>query len=475
MASFTKSELTSLSLNAPEERTNKFVASKLTALNLEAPEQRSTADTEQRSSSFGDPTTPLTALTVWGDLDGGGTASGEMISERTAMAISTVYTCVTLLSEAVASLPCKLMRTLPNGKEEATDNPLFNLLAYSPNEEMTSFTFWSTIVGCSALTGNGYALITRDPDGTPNGFWPLHPLKTSPIRLPNGKLAFKTTDGQGEGTAPRILDAKDVLHFPLFSLDGIKGVGPVTSARETYALAKATEKFGGKWFGNGAQTSAILINKGAKPDPKVQTELKESWQSSHGGANQNKTAFLFGDWDLKTVGMSPEDSQFLGTRAYTRADIAAMFHVAAHMVGDTSRLSNTNHIQAQLQFVTDTLRPILCRIEAELKRKLVGVKSNLGWVFDLTERLRGDFATQMTSYAMSKQWGLMTTNEIRKQMGLNPLGPEGDVLWSPVNMQNSDLMLATQSIQDAPLGTDPAAPTDPPDPEPQTTKKKAKK
>jgi HK97 family phage portal protein len=289
------------------------------------------------------------------------------------------------------------------------------------------------------------------------------------MRLPDGTLAFKTTDGQGDSAPARILAAKDVLHFPLFALDGITGKGPITSARETYALAKATEKFGSKWFGNGAQASAVFILDGAKPDPKVQRELKESWESSHGGANQNKTAFLFGPWDVKTVGMSPEDSQFLGTRSYQRAEIAAMFHLAPHQVGDTSRLSNANHVQAQLTFITDTLRPILCRIEAELKRKLVGVKSNLGWSFDLSERLRGDFATQMTSYAMSKQWGLLTTNEIRKQMGYNPVGPEGDVLWSPVNMQNSDLMLTTQNIQDAPL---PNA-ADPVDDTP--TKKKAKK
>lgn len=446
-----------------------FRKSELTSLNLQAP--------ERRSDMFGDPTTPMTAIAVWNELEGGGTAAGEMISERTAMAISTVYTCVTLIGEAVASLPCKLVRTLPNGREDAVDQPLYNLLAYAPNEEMTAFTFWSTMVGCSALTGNGYAFISRDPDGTPNGFWPLHPLKTEPVRLPNGVLAFRTTDGQAEGQPARIIAAKDMLHFPLFSMDGIRGKGPVASARETYALAKATEKFGSKWFGNGAQASSVYIYKGAKPDPKVQTELKESWQASHGGANQNKAAFLFGEWTVENVGVSPEDSQFLATRSFQRAEIAAMFHIAPHMVGDTGRMSTTNHVMAQLQFVCDTLRPILCRIEAELKRKLVGVKSNLGWVFDLTERLRGDPVMQMQAWAASRQWGLMTANEIRKQMGLNPVGPEGDILWSPVNMQNSDLMMTTQSIQDAPLGSDPADPADPADDPPPVppTKKKVKK
>ena len=437
-----------------------FFKSSITTLDLPRPERR-------WGGSLGDPTTPLTAVAVWDEMNGGPTASGEMVSDRTAMAISTVYSCVTLIAEAVASLPCKLVRILPNGREEATDQYLFNLLAYAPNDEMTAFTFWSTMVGCSALTGNGYALITRDPDGAVNGFWPLNPLKTEPIRLPSGVLAFSTTDGQKEGQGKRIIAAKDVLHFPLFGMDGIKGVGPVTAARESFALAQAAEKFGGRWFGNGAHPSNILVNKGKKPDPKGQTELTESWRAAHGGMNANSQGFLFGDWEMLKVGMSPEDSQFLATRQFQRAEIAAMFHLSPHQVGDTSRLSNANHVQQQLSFLTDTLRPILSRMEAEFKRKVLGLRSNLVVVFDLTDRLRGDFATQMQSYATSKQWGLMTTNEIRKVMGYNPVGPEGDVLWSPVNMQNSDLMLRTESTYDQPL--DSAAPgADPePDPEPE--------
>lgn len=404
---------------------------------------------------FGDPTTPLTAVAVWNELDGGPTAAGEIVTERTAMAVSTVYTCVTVLSEAVASLPCKLMLRLGNGREEATDHFLYNLLAYEPNPEMTSFTFWSTMVGCSALTGNGYAEITRDSDGTPNGLWPLHPLKTDPVRLSDGTLAFRTRDGQKDHSTYRIIAAKNVLHFPLFGLDGIKGVGPVRAARESFALAKAAEKYGARWFGNGATAPSILINKSAKPDPRVQAELKESWQSAYGGSNVHKQAFLFGDWDVKTIGLSPEDSQFLATRSFQRADIAAMFHLQPHQVGDTSRLSNANHTQAQLSFVTDTLRPILSRIEAELKRKLLGIKSNLFVQFDLSERLRGDFVATMNGINVGRNSGVLTANEGREMLGLNPVGPEGDVLITPVNYQNSAVTLDTESIQDQPLGGNP--------------------
>lgn len=110
-----------------------------------------------------DPTTPLTAVAVWNELEGGPTASGELVSERTAMAISTVYTCVTVLSEAVASLPCKLMRSLDKGREEATDHYLYDLLAFNPNPEMTGFVFWQTMVGCAAP-----ARLRRDDAGDRN-------------------------------------------------------------------------------------------------------------------------------------------------------------------------------------------------------------------------------------------------------------------------------------------------------------------
>jgi HK97 family phage portal protein len=421
----------------------------LISLNLQAP--------ERRSSSFDDPTTPMTAVAVWDELNGGPSAAGEIVTERTAMAISTVYTCITVLSEAVASLPCKLMRRLDNkGRVEATDNHLYDLLATAPNDEMTAFTFWSTMVGCSALTGNGYAEITRDVDGTPNGFWPLHPLKTEPVRQPDGTLAFRTRDGQSNESTYRIIKAKDMLHFPLFGLDGIKGVGPIRAARETFALAKAAEKYGARWFGNGAHAPSVFVYKGAKPDPKVQAELKESWQSAYGGNNSSKQAFLFGDWDVKTVGLSPEDSQFIVTRNFQRADIAAMFHLQPHQVGDTSRLSNANHTQAQLSFVTDTLRPILCRIEAELKRKLLGLRTPLFVEFDEGERLRGDFAATMTAISVGRNCGVLTANEGRELLGLNPVGAEGDVLLTAVNYQNSEVTLSTESTQDQPDGATPA-------------------
>lgn len=415
---------------------------------------------------FGDPTTPMTAIAVWNEMGGGPTASGEIVTERTAMAISTVYTCVTLLSEAIASLPCKLMRRIGKGQQEAVDNYLYDLLAYAPNPEQTAFTFWSTMVGSSALTGNSYAEIRRDPDGSVSGIWPLHALKTEPIRQPDGTLAFRTHDGMKSGNY-RIIASKDILHFPLFAMDGIRGVGPISAARETFALAKAAEKYGATWFGNGAHAPSVLINKGPKPDPKMQREFRESWHEAYGGSNHNKQAILFGDWQVETIGLSPEDSQFLATRNFQRSDIAAMFHMQPHQAGDTTRLSNSNFIQSQLTFVIDCLRPILCRIEAELKRKLFPKVVDLFVRFDEGERTRGDVQATMQTFALGRQWSILTANECRAEMGLDPIGPEGDVLIYPVNMANAAQLPAQADL----VNIDEQPATEPQNPKP---KKKSK-
>lgn len=408
----------------------------------------------------------MTALAAWEGIGGGPTASGELVSERTALAISTVYTCITILSEGVASLPCKLMKQLGKGREEAIDNPLYDLLAYSPNPEMTAFTFWSTMVGCSALTGNAYAQIIWDDNKVPESIWPLHPLKTEPFRQQDVTLAFKTTDGMKDGTY-RVIAAADVLHFPLFSMDGIKGVGPIRAARESFATARAMEKYGARFFANGAQPPTLLIRKGTPPDPKVQAEIRESWKAAHSGENQHSQGFLFGDWDVKTVGLDPQDTQFIAARTYSRADIAAMFKIPPQMVGSLERMSNNNWTGQQLGFVIDTLRPIIIRIEQEIQRKLLTGRraSKLSVTFDVTERIRGDFETQTKTLALGRQWGILTSDECRIELGYNPIGDAaGSTLIYPTNMANMEQLPAQAKLQNIdelpPDSTDPKDSTD---------------
>jgi hypothetical protein len=194
----------------------------------------------------------------------------------------------------------------------------------------------------------------------------------------------------------------------------------------------------------------------------LQFEPNEALQ---GGSSQGRVAILDNGLTVEKLGLSAEDSELLASRSFSRSEIAAAFRVPASMVGDLTRLSNSNHEQQSLSFVQDSLTPILKRIEIEFRRKLlppspIGKPNTSFIMFDLRERLRGDFASTMNGYAVGKQWGFYSTNDVRKELGENPIGPVGDVYWTPVNMQNSELLLDTESIQDQPIGAAPAAPDD---------------
>lgn len=413
---------------------------------------------EARNNPLENPAVPLSSPALWQWLTGGEpTASGESITDVNALQITTVYRCVRYIAESIASLPLELWEHVNGGREKAVDHALFYLLATEPNPEMSAFTFKETWFGSCSLTGNGFAQIERNGIGQPVALWPLNPHKTKVVRKGN-TLAYETSDGEPVGKK-RTIVAEDMLHIRLFSLDGVVGLSPVGLMRQSLGLTKAAEKFGARFFGNGSRPGGVLINKGTKPDPRARQEIVESWNREHAGTNQGRTAFLFGgEWSYQQIGLSPEDSQFISTRNFQRADIAALWGLPPHYVGDTSRMSGNNAEQESLRVVTDTLRPYLSRGENEIIRKLmptVGRKANAYFVaFDLSERLRGDFKTQMDGYAAGVQWGWFNPNDVRKKLGENPGPAELDVYRVPVNMQAAATLLDTESIQDQPLPGD---------------------
>lgn len=406
---------------------------------------------ERRSTPFDNPAISLNSGAAWGWLSGGReSAAGELINDVTALQITTVFSCIRVLAESVASLPVKLFTATDKGRIQELNNPLHYLLSVSPNEEMSSFTLFETLMCHLALTGNAYLQIQRASDGSALALWPLSPRLTTPVRLPNGTLAYKTTDGESGGQS-RILAAKDVIHVPLTSWDGLVGMSPIMQARQSLGLAAAAEKFGARLFANSAVPQlAITTSQTVKPEDKAR--MRQDWESLQIGSNQHRVAVLDQDLKIEKLSITPEEGQFLETRHYTRADIAALFRVPAHLVGELQKLSNSNTENMNLSFVVDTLRPYLSRIEAEITRKLLprdqGKISSLTVQFDVTERLRGDTAAQTAGAAVGRQWGWLSGNDVRRSMGLNEGGPELDVYLNPMNMQNAERLL------DAPAPTE---------------------
>ena len=309
------------------------------------------------------------------------------------------------------------------------------------------------------LRGNAYAEIHRTAAGDPVALWNLDPRKTEPVRLGvNGDLAYKTSDGMLPGQT-RIVAVKDMLHVVLFSWDGIQGVSPIGMLRQTLGLAIGQQKFTARLLKNNAVPPVVLTTK-HKVRPEDKIKMRENWEELQAGSSQGRVAVLDQDLSIEKLGLSAVDSELLASRSFSRSEIAAAFGVPASMVGDLTRLSNSNHEQQSLTFATQTLVPLIKRIEIEFRRKLLppapNGKPNTSFInFDLRERLRGDFASTMNGYSVGRQNGFYSVNDIRRELGENPIGPVGDVYLTAVNLQNSELTLNTESIQDQPIGTTP--------------------
>lgn len=420
---------------------------------------------ELRSTTPG-PGMGIAAFLSWA-LGGEPTESGEPITSATALQQVTVYACVRVISESVATLPLRVYQRDGKSRLESPDHALSYLLGVEPNDEMSAVTFWDALTGALALTGNCYAEIQRRGSSDVVALWPLNPNLTTPKRDAKGVLYYETTDGMsgnsaGGGfatTTPRRIAAENMYHVPLFCFDGLKGISPIGLARQGIGLARAAELFGARFFGNGARAGGVLTAPEDIGDEELQAARK-SWLETQGGKKQGSTAVLpGGEWKYTPITISPQDSQFIEVRGFQRTEIAALFRVAPSMVGDVTKQSKASAEQEQLSFVTDTLRPYLARHEAEIQRKLMPSKGRSAGryfaEFDVSERLRGDFKTTMDGYAVAKQWGWMNSNMILEDQGKNPIGEIGDVFWVPVNMQNADRLLDTESVQDQPLGANP--------------------
>lgn len=379
---------------------------KIQTLGLSPPEIRSGA-----LDSFA---TPGITSANWSILGmGDPTASGENINDVTALQISTVFSCIRVLSESVASLPLRLFNQTERGRIQEQINPLHHLLAVAPNEEMSSFTWVETTMCHLALTGNAYSQIQRAADGSPVALWPLNPRVTNPIRTPDGSLAYRTNDG---GTG-RILASKDVLHCPLTSFDGLIGMSPVMQARQMLGHDVAAEKFASRLFANYAMPQLALLTK-KKVLPEDKSKMRHDWEALQSGSNQHRIAILDSETTLEKLSLTADECQFLQSRQFTRAGIAALFRVPAHMVGELQKLSNSNTENMNLSFVVDTLRPYLSRIEAEISRKLLprvpGKINTLTVSFDVAERMRGDSAAQAAWANAGRKGGWLTGNDVRR-------------------------------------------------------------
>ena len=225
----------------------------------------------------------------------GNSTSGKRVNERSAMQMTAVYSCVRILSEAVAGLPLHLYQyTDKSSKEKAVDNPLYFLLHDEPNTEMTSFVFRETLMTHLLLWGNAYSQIIRNGKGEVVGLYPLMPDRMTVNRDEKGRLYYEymvsSDDVKTLKDGTVTLSPYDVLHIPGLGFDGLVGYSPIAMAKNAIGLAIAAEEYGSKFYANGATPSGILEYPGTVKEP---DKVRESWNAGFGGSsNAHKIAVL---------------------------------------------------------------------------------------------------------------------------------------------------------------------------------------
>lgn len=346
----------------------------------------------------------------------GSSASGKAVNERSAMQITAVYSCVRILSEAVASLPLHLYKYTDTGTEKATEHLLYFLLHDEPNPEMTSFVFRETLMTHLLLWGNAYAQIIRNGKGEVLALYPLMPDRMNVDRDEHGDIVYEYMVSQedapiNKGSTVK-LSPSEVLHIPGLGFDGLIGYSPIAMAKNAIGLAIATEEYGSKFFANGATPSGILEYPGTVKEPE---RVRESWNKGFGGENNHKVAILEEGMKYTPISISPNEAQFLETRKFQIDEIARIFRVPPHMVGDLERSTFSNIENMSLEFVKYTLAPWVTRWEQSLSRCVFNddEKRQLFFKFNVDGLLRGDYQSRMNGYAIARQNGWMSANDIR--------------------------------------------------------------
>lgn len=422
-------------------------------------------------TSLENPQTPLSYPAEWllDIFNGGRTDSGIRVSEMTALQVGTVLSCVNIVSNGFASLPLHVQEKVEfkggrEGRKKATTHNLYDPLHTEPNSEMTSFVWRKVAMVHALLWGNSYSEIQRDQNNKIIGIWPRNPARTRPIRtlqpfkfegdtIQPGTLIYETTESligqEPTGTDDskvgkrRLILAEDMIHIQGLSLDGRLGQSTVWLARQILGLALATEKYGAKFFGNGARPAGILTLPNKLEDKAIEN-LRRSWAEAHGGENAFKVAVLEQGIKFEKIAATPNEGQMLETRTYQRTEICALFGVPLHMVVQDRGTGKSNTEQAAIEFFQFCLNPWITQWTQELNRKLfpkVGRSANrYAPHFETRQLLYPDSKSRGAYYANGIQWGWLNGNDIHEFEGLNPIEDgTGDLYRVQVNMQPADM------------------------------------
>lgn len=388
-----------------------------------------------------DKTTDSEARSIFGStiVSSSISASGQTISKDQAARIATVWSCVRVLSETIASLPiCLYSKDENDRKVKLYNDPLTKLVGEQPSPLYTSFMFFERALVDLSFDGNFCAYIERNQGGLPIA---LHPILFTDIDVftsPDGREVFYEVTQNAINPYPITgkVQAMNMLHIKGLSFDGILGKPPIQAAAETLGISIALDKHAGSFFKNGSLLGGILEHPGTlKPD--TAKRLKESWNSNYSGTlNSGKTAILEEGMKWVPRSIPNNQSQFIESRQYQVSDICRIFRVPNFLVNDVEKASYNSIEAQQIHFVSHTITPWLNRIESELNHKLVPAnKRGVEYFkFNVNALLRGDTKSRADYYRTLVNIGVLTPDEVRSLEDMNPMGGESEKVYMQSNM-----------------------------------------
>lgn len=349
-----------------------------------------------------------------------------------AMLLSAVYRCVNVISDSVAQLPLEPYLIDDDGyKTKYVDHITYHLLNKQPNSKMSRFTFIQALITSVLLRGNGYAYIERDKQGNAISLELIDSTYVTVVTTnKTNKLMYSITGFD------RLVEPINMIHILNFTYDGINGISTLEHAKQTLGLCTDSESHAAGFFKGGANLAGILKVQSTLT-AKQKSDLKTSWQTafSPSTGTPNGVAVIEGNMDFQPITVSPADAQLLETREFNVIDICRFFGVSPVKAFDLSKSSYSTVEATQLAFLTDTLSPLLEKIELEFERKLYkpSERNNIDVKFDTSALLRVDKVSQADYYNKLFQIGVITPNEIRKALDL-PALTDGDHSFVQVNV-----------------------------------------
>ena len=428
-----------------------------------------------QTSNMREPSTWLLSL-----LGSSETASGVKASQTTAYGLSPYYCGVRLISETLGSLPLNVYRRTNTraerpGREVADSHPVHRLLHSEPNPYMTAMVFRELLAAHCIDHGNAYAEIVRDSNGFPTELWPLMPDRTHPRLTTESTLYYETWMLDG---TPRILMPDQILHIPGLGWSGLKGYPLLQLAAESIGLHAAQRNYAGAYFKNGGHVSAVMETDGHLDDAAIKRLTDEVNKSYTGVNNAHRIALLEYGVKMRTLNSTHEDAQLIESMKFSIEEWARWFNVPPHKLKDLSNATFSNIEHQSIEWVTDSIRPWAIRFEQEFNRKLFFQKRVFYTKHVVDGLLRGDLKSRFDAYAVARNWGWMSANDIRELEDRDPLpGDIGDIYLSPMNMTRAEDVgmdtgqQAGSAAEPQPSDPqDPQEPQDPQDPQPAQTR-----